>query len=517
MFTARPNPEIWLLTKEALFGGLLPACSQATPNNLRHTEIMNSEQTLGTPPSDLKLVQPNSKVRVGDRKIVKLKRAQDIIEAIAWATVVAVTAMFLIDGGIKEVVDVPTALNAVSRLTALVGTDLLLIHMLLIARVPWIDKFYGHDKATAAHKKLGKPVLYFVVAHFLASLISFAITQGKDVLSTMWWLIADVEDMLTASLALTLMILVVVTSLNFARRKMSYEAWFIVHLLSYASILLAVPHIFTTGSDIAGKPFATIFWASLYLFVAFNIVWYRAVSPILRGLRQNLRIQSVVAESSDTTSLYITGRDVAGLGAKAGQFYLLRVLTRGQWYRSHPFSISAAPNAQFVRFTIGNRGDDTAELQTIKPGTRVMLEGPYGVFTEDRRSKEKVVLIASGIGIPPVRSLAESMAARSGDLTIIYRVRNEDDASLLAEVREIARRRGFTLHVLSGSRGANNSWMSADGTDLPDQARLILMAPWLSDSDVFLCGPEAWTSLVYKTLRRTGVPEDQIHSEEYAW
>jgi predicted ferric reductase len=478
---------------------------------------MNSEQTLGTPPSDLKLVQPNSKVRVGDRKIVKLKRAQDIIEAIAWATVVAVTAMFLIDGGIKEVVDVPTALNAVSRLTALVGTDLLLIHMLLIARVPWIDKFYGHDKATAAHKKLGKPVLYFVVAHFLASLISFAITQGKDVLSTMWWLIADVEDMLTASLALTLMILVVVTSLNFARRKMSYEAWFIVHLLSYASILLAVPHIFTTGSDIAGKPFATIFWASLYLFVAFNIVWYRAVAPILSGLRQNLRIQSVVAESSDTTSLYITGRDVAGLGAKAGQFYLLRVLTRGQWYRSHPFSISAAPNAQFVRFTIGNRGDDTAELQTIKPGTRVMLEGPYGVFTEDRRSKEKVVLIASGIGIPPVRSLAESMAARPGDLTIIYRVRNEDDASLLAEVREIARRRGFTLHVLSGSRGANNSWMSADGADLPDQARLILMAPWISDSDVFLCGPEAWTSLVYKTLRRTGVPEDQIHSEEYAW
>jgi ferredoxin-NADP reductase len=109
------------------------------------------------------------------------------------------------------------------------------------------------------------------------------------------------------------------------------------------------------------------------------------------------------------------------------------------------------------------------------------------------------------------------MAAHPGDLTIIYRVRNEDDASLLAEVREIARRRGFTLHVLSGSRGANNSWMSADGTNQPDQARLILMAPWISDSDVFLCGPEAWTSLVHKTLRRTGVPDDQIHAEEYAW
>lgn len=478
---------------------------------------MNTEQRYGTSPSDLKLVQPTQRVRVGDRKILRLKRAQDIIEAIAWATVVAVTAMFLIDGGLKEVVDVPTGLNALSRLTALVGTDLLLIHMLLIARVPWIDKFYGHDKATAAHKKLGKPVLYMVVAHFLASLISFTMTRGKDVLSTLWWLITDVEDMLPATIALALMILVVVTSLNFARRKMSYEAWFIVHLLSYASVLLAVPHIFTTGSDIAGKPFATIFWASLYLFVAFNIIWYRAASPMLRGRLQNLRIHHVVAESSDTTSIYVTGKNIANFGAQSGQFYLLRVLTRGQWYRSHPFSISAAPNSQFVRFTVGNRGDDTAELQTIKPGTRVMLEGPYGVFTEDRRSKEKVVLIASGIGIPPVRALAESMAARPGDLTIIYRVRSEENASLLAEVREIARRRGFTLHLLAGDRPANNSWMNDDGSNQPDQARLILMAPWISDSDVFLCGPEAWTLSVRKTLARTGTPEDQIHAEEYAW
>ena len=478
---------------------------------------MNTELAYGTQPSDLKLVQPNSKVRVGDRKIVRLKRAQDIIEAIAWATVVAVTAMFLIDGGLKAVVDVPTALNAVSRLTALLGTDLLMIHMLLVARVPWIDKFYGHDKATTAHKKLGKPVLYFVVAHFLASLISFAITQSKDILTTMWWLITDVPDMLTATLSLALMILVVVSSLNFARRKVSYEVWFVVHLLSYASVLLAVPHIFLSGSDIAGKPIATIFWATLYFFMAFNIIWYRVGAPLLRGLRQNLRIQAVIRESTDTTSLYITGRDVAGLGALSGQFYLLRVLTKGQWYRSHPFSISAAPNAQFVRFTIGNRGDDTAELQTIKPGTRVMLEGPYGVFTEERRSKEKVVLIASGIGIPPIRALAESMAARAGDLTIIYRVRNIDDASLLAEVREIARRRGFHLHVLAGPRARSNSWMSADGSDQPDQARLTLMAPWVSDSDVFICGPEAWTSLVHKTLIRSGTPEDQIHAEEFAW
>ncbi|WP_296631139.1 ferric reductase-like transmembrane domain-containing protein [Rhodoluna sp.] len=465
----------------------------------------------------LQLVTPNPRVRLGQRKVFVLKRAQDVIEAIAWASVVAVVVFFLIDGGIKGVTDLPTALNAISRLTALVGTDLLMIHMLLVARVPWIDKFYGHDKATLAHKKLGKPVLYFIVAHFLASLIQFSITNSQNVIATLVWLITDVQDMLTAVAALTLMILVVVTSLNFARRKMSYEAWFIVHLMSYAAVLLAVPHIFSTGSDIAGKPASTIFWVTLYLFVALNIVWYRAAKPLIRIFGSSMKIANVVRESSDTTSLYLRGKNIDKLGGASGQFYFLRVLTPRRWFKAHPFSLSAAPNNHYMRFTIGNRGDDTAFLQTIKPGTRVAVEGPFGVFTEERRTQEKVVLIASGIGIPPIRALAESMASRPGDITIIYRVRDEEDASLLAEVREIARIRGFRLYVLPGPRASLKSWMNNDGTNNPDLARLAVMAPWISESDVYICGPQIWTELVVSSCTRAGVPADRIHAEEFAW
>ena len=114
----------------------------------------------------LALTKPAATVRLGTKKLVEIKRAQDLIEGLAWTSVVAVAAMFLLNGGAANVDDLPSALNAISRLTSLIGTDLLLIHMLLVARVPWIDKFYGHDKATLAHKKLGKPVLYFIVAQF---------------------------------------------------------------------------------------------------------------------------------------------------------------------------------------------------------------------------------------------------------------------------------------------------------------------------------------------------------------
>jgi predicted ferric reductase len=490
---------------------LIAEASQTTSRLWQQTDLVSY------PTKELTLVEPTKQLRIGAGKARQLKRAQDTIETIAWTTVLAVVVMFFVDGGAAQVVDWATGMNALSRLTALVGTDLLLIHMLLVARVPWIDKFYGHDKATVAHKQLGKPILYLVVAHFIASLAEFTISNAESIWATFIWLVFEVPDMLLAFTSLVLMIVVVVTSLNIARKKLRYEAWFIVHLLSYAAVLAAVPHVFSAGSDVAGKPVATVFWITLYVFVAVNIIWYRVLVPLIKSYRSSLKIAHVESAASDSVSIYLSGKNISRMGGQSGQFYMLRLLTWKQWWRPHPFSISAAPNGSFIRFTIGNRGDDTALLMSAKPGTRVLLEGPYGVFTEERRTKEKVVLIASGIGIPPVRALAESMAARPGDVTIIYRVRNESDAALLDEIKEIASRRSMQLHVVAGPRGKSDSWLNGDLQGLPDQARLTMMTPWVSDSDVYVCGPQAWTESVIRSLRRAGTPDDQIHAEEYAW
>lgn len=467
--------------------------------------------------TEYRFTQPNTRVRLGKKKLVRVLRMQDAVEVIAWASVIVVVSMFLVDGGIKAITDVGSAFGSLSRLTALVGTDLLLIHMLLVARVPWIDRLYGLDIATAKHKKLGKPVLYLVVAHFIASLINYAMLDGKTLWDEFLNMLFNVNDMLTATLSLALMIVVVVTSLQVARKKLSYEAWWVIHLLSYLSVFLAIPHQISTGSDIAGKPLAMFYWISLYLFVAGNIVWFRFLEPIVLSISSGLKVTKVVRESSDSVSIYVGGRNLQKFGHVSGQFFILRVLTNGEWWRAHPFSLSAAPNSNFIRFTVGNRGDDTALLQRIKPGTKIILEGPYGIFTEDRRTREKVTLVCAGIGAPPIRALAESMAARPGDLNIIYRTRDSDDAALAGELRELAQRRGFKLTLLEGRRGSDSSWMPAHPEALPDHHRIKLIAPSVDESDVYICGPAGWTHAVVKTLKKAGTPESQIHAEEFAW
>jgi predicted ferric reductase len=466
----------------------------------------------------LALAEPNPRVRLSVHSFKRLQNKQDFVEAIGWLSIVWVTLTFLVDGGLNNLGNPADLLNAVGRLSALVATDLLLIQVLLIARVPWLDKLYGHDRATTTHKKLGKPVLYLVIAHFIATIWSYSVSDSLNVWAELVSLLNSISEVVYATIAFILMILVVVTSLNLSRRKLPYEAWYLIHLFAYGAVMLAIPHQINLGVDIAGKPLALGFWVSVYIFVALNIVWFRLLSPIFFSGVHGLKVSKTVVEASDATSIYLSGRKLDSFGAASGQFFIVRVITWKQWWRAHPFSLSAAPTKDSLRFTVGNRGDDTALLQNIKPGTRMILEGPYGVFTEARRTKEHVVLVAAGIGAPPIRALAETMAARPGELSIIYRVRNSNDAALISELKEIAKRRGFYIHILEGNRKHPQSWFPAGVNDqFSDHERLSSMVPNISNSDVYICGPSAFTKAVERSLSKTGTPLNQIHTEEFAW
>jgi len=464
------------------------------------------------------LVEPNPRVKLGKAKWLGVLRGQDLVESIGWLSIVWVVFTFLIDGGLVGITDFQKVLGAVDRLSALIATDLLLIQTLLIARVPWLDKLYGHDRATLTHKRLGKPILYLVIAHFISVTWSYAIADSKNVVDELLTMLNTIPDLVTGTIAFVLMIIVVITSIKITRSRLSYEAWYLVHLLAYGAVMLAIPHQINVGTDIAGKPLAQMFWISAYLFVGLNILWFRLLSPIVLSGFHGLKVSDAVAESSDATSIYISGRKLKSFQAKSGQFFIIRLVTPGQWWRAHPFSLSAAPTDNTLRFTVGNRGDDTALMQNIKAGTRVILEGPYGVFTEDRRTQENVVLIAAGIGAPPIRALAESIAARPADVSIIYRIRNKNDAALAEELAEIAKHRGFYLHILEGSRKYPTSWLPAGPDDhLTDDQRLISLCPNVAKSDVYICGPAAFTKAVEKSLHSAGTPVNQIHAEEFAW
>ncbi len=455
---------------------------------------------------------PGSK-RLNQRR---LSLAQDLVEGFGWLCIVYVIFTFLINGGVAGIKDLQTALGSLERITALVATMLLLIQVLLISRVPWLDKLYGHDKATATHKKLGKPILYLVITHVVAVIWSYSLSDGINVVDEFLSLLNTIPEIVLATISLSLMLLVVIGSIKISRKKLSYEAWYLIHLFGYGAVMFAIPHQLVIGVDIAGIPMAQYFWIAAYLFVALNIIWFRLLSPILLSARHKLVIASVTPESSDSVSITISGKNLDSFRAQSGQFFIVRVINSTFWWRAHPFSLSAKPSANAFRFTVGNRGDDTKLLQTVKPGTRVILEGPYGIFTESRRAQDSVVLVAAGIGAPPIRALAESIEQTNVD--IIYRVRDKKDAALLTELQEISDRRGFSLHVLAGNRRSESSWLpSTISSNVSDEQALLDLVPHIKEADVYICGPSTFTKRITESLKQLGAPKNQIHAEEFAW
>lgn len=472
-----------------------------------------------TPNEPLRMVfePPNPSVQLGSSKLRKIKLARFLILSLATASLATTISIFVFNGGFQQLGDLAAILYATTRLAALLATNLLLIDILLVARVSWLESIFGHDRLVRTHKLLGKPILYLALLHVIAAVSQFAIGSGASLIDEFIVMVTFTPDLITAAFALGFMIVVVLTSLNISRKRVAYEVWHMLHLFAYAAVLLAIPHQFSLGSDVSNDGFANYYWMALYVFVLANIVWFRILKPVLRAATSLLRVERVERTSSDSVSIYLTAKNLKRYSAAAGQFFVFRPLTANQWYKPHPFSMSAASNPKHVRFTVASRGDDTEQIQGIKPGTVVLLEGPYGIFTESRRTQKDVVLIASGIGIPPIRALAESIAADPGDVTIIYRVRSENDAALLDETRELAHARGFKLVIQAGNRASANSWMNAGTEGATDLERLLEIAPNLAESDVYVCGPTAWTKAVERTLKKAGTPAKQVHTEQYAW
>lgn len=452
--------------------------------------------------------------RIRRRFTWRVRRA-DTLAVIVYLSVAIALALFVADGGIQKYFtswsQVPTGLGIVA---GLVGSDLMLVMLLLSARLPLIDRTFGHDKALAIHRKLGKPVFYLIIAHMMLLLVGYGILDGVDIIAEAVSLWNTVPDMWMAFVGTAALVAVVVTSLVIVRRKLAYPFWLAVHFLAYAAVLAALPHQFSTGMMFAEGTLARWYWAALYVGALAAITIFRFIVPVAQSLRHQLRVVDVVIEAPGVMSVVMSGRSLHALRARGGQFFNWRFWTPGLFLDPHPFSLSAAPDGRTLRITVRDLGTGSARLLNLRPGTRVSFEGPYGLFTETARTTSKAVLVGAGIGITPIRALLEDPRMNNTDITVILRGAIEDEVYLWQETYDLCVAKGAWLRVLVGHRPrAVDTWMSAEAYS--EGERLSTLAPYVKDADVFICGPTAWTDLVVRDAKRAGVPEHQIHVERF--
>jgi predicted ferric reductase len=439
----------------------------------------------------------------------------DAIGAVTVFSMLIVVALWVRNQGLQQLTDAATGLDSLGRLTGLVAADLLLIQVFLMARVPVIERAYGQDRLARAHRLVGFASFDLMLAHVVLITFGYADTEHSALVHEFVNLVLTYPGMLLALAGTVALIMIAVTSLRAARRRLRYESWHLLHLYAYLGAGLALPHELWTGTDFIGNDAATAYWWTVYAVAAGSILVFRLGLPLWRSARHRLVVDAVVPEAPGVVSVYLRGERLDRLPVRAGQFLTWRFLAGTGWTRAHPYSLSAAPRPDRLRITVKEVGDGSALTARLRPGTRALIEGPYGRLASAGRGRDRITMIASGIGITPLRALLEDLPYRPGDATLIYRARTPEDFIFRAELDALAADRGLRVVYLPGPRAADGSWAPA-GPD-GDEPLLHHLVPDITGHEVYVCGPEGWMTSAANAARLIGVPEEHLHLESFAW
>jgi ferredoxin-NADP reductase/DMSO/TMAO reductase YedYZ heme-binding membrane subunit len=396
--------------------------------------------------------------------------------------------------------------TAAGRLAGLGAAYAMVVVVALVARFGPLERAIGQDRLVRWHRKLGPWPLYLLVAHGSLITVGYAQAANDGVLHQFGQLLWTYPGVLAATVGGALLIAAGVTSYKKARARMAYETWWSVHLYTYLALFLSFSHQVDTGASFVGHPAARAWWTALWLGTLALVLVARVGLPVWRSLRHDLKVVGVTGEGPDAFSVLLRGRRLDRLPIAGGQFLQWRFLRRGMWWQAHPFSLSAAPTGRHLRITIKMLGDHSAALARLRPGTRVAIEGPYGVFTADARHSDRVLLVGAGVGITPVRALLEELP-EDADVVVVLRGSRPEDLVLRDEVAEqVARRRG-RLHALLGPR---------ERVPL-DAGALTALVPDIARRDVYLCGPEPFQDALIAASLQAGVPPAHLHHESFAF
>lgn len=397
-------------------------------------------------------------------------------------------------------------LIAVGRLAGFVGAYLLLLMVLLVGRVPWLERALGQDRLVRWHRRLAPWALVLVCVHVVTITLGYAESARVGPLRQLWTFLSSYPWMLAAVAGFLLLVTAGVASVRAVRRRVKYETWWAVHLYMYIGLALAFGHQLTTGASFVGHPLTRLYWIGLWLATAGVVLVCRVLLPVGRSLRHQLRVVSVQEEGPGVYALVLAGRRLDRLAVSGGQYFQWRFLTKGLWWHSHPFSLSALPRPPYLRLTVKAVGDQSRAIARLRPGTRVLIEGPYGTFTGHARTVPRVALIGAGVGVTPLRALLEELPP-AVDVSMVVRTSGTDDLVHGRELRAMVAERGGRLRHLPGSRKQVRF----------DHTVLHTLVPDIAERDVYICGPAGFSRDVVRAAESLGVPDARIHQEEFSF
>jgi len=392
-----------------------------------------------------------------------------------------------------------------------VGLAMMGLQFGLTARFRYVTEPWGEDVIYHFHRKisliavalaLAHPIILFVVRPELLALLNFIQAPWR----------ARFAALSTYSL-----IALVVMALWRVKLNLRYETWHLTHvILAVVAVAAGVAHMIGWSFYLTA-PWKRELWIGLVLFWIGLLLYVRLFKPLFM-LRKPYRIAEVRKERGDSCTLVMRPDGHGGFRFSPGQFGWLTLWDSPFKITGHPFSFSssAAVDDGRVEMTIRNLGDFTSRIPSVPVGQRVYLDGPYGAFTIDRNPADMHVLIAGGVGITPMVSIARTLADRGDKRPIILLYGSKDWESITFREELEALKKRLDLKVIHVLANPPANWTGEKGFIDAEMFKRHLPPPY-ADHEYFICGPNPMMDAIEKALDELGVPLVKYHSERYSF
>jgi len=422
-----------------------------------------------------------------------------------WAAVVLVSAVTLGTVVFAGPAGGAEILDALGRAAGIIGLVMLLLAAALSARVPGFDRWFGGlTRLWKTHHRLGAGSLVLLLAHPLL----LALSSSQEGLGTAVGLLfppLNEWQVWSGWLALLLMMVFLAPSLAFFGHP-DYRRWKLLHRLAGPALILALVHAWQYGRTLPADADKWL-WLVLAALAVGAVAWRFVFSRRIGRLRYT--VTRVIAVANNLVELVLAPAGRRRLEYDAGQFVYMAPFDRGLsagYGEEHPYTLSSSPDEEVLRIAIKDLGDASRAIQSIRPGSRVTIEGPYGAFFPDR-APARQLWIAGGIGITPFLGRARHLLGKAEpvDVRLVYCVQDEARARFLDELCAIAERvDGFEVipHFFYRRGPLDEEFLN---TRVPD----------LGEREAFICGPPGLNKLARRLVAGAGVGRKRIHIEEF--
>jgi len=284
--------------------------------------------------------------------------------------------------------------------------------------------------------------------------------------------------------------------------KIPYDKWKLSHKFMGIFFILGLLHIYLLDNIISVNPLFQIYSYTLgligivswiYKSLLFDLITPKSRCDVTNVKRLSDHIMEVEMRPANPPLHYVPG-----------QFYFFSFRADYISAEAHPFTVCSTAETGDIRIMVKVLGDFTEKLyKVLRPGARVLLEGPYGRF-RFREGGDKQVWIGGGVGIVPFLSWADDLGRHPVPSLVVdlyYCVNRAAEATHLHVFKKLEKQMPqFRVHLLCADKEG-----FLKPRDIPEA----------SEKAFYICGPKLMRKALLPEFKKMNISPRDIHFEDF--